>query len=136
MEMGFVIIIIINASTVSGIVLIGRELFYRMEVTFCDKLVPGDPGFSLDLSARTTYDQMARAVARHLSTDPFLLQFLKSQGYVSIAAVKVGLRIAAVKVGLSRAAVKVGLCVAAVKVGRAFGRLGGIMMKNYLVEIV
>ena len=57
-----------------------RELYFRTEVTFCDKLVPTDPGFTLELSLKTTYDQMANAVANYLGTDPYLLQFLKSQG--------------------------------------------------------
>lgn len=58
-----------------------RDLFYRVEVNFCDKTIPNDPGFTLELSLRMNYDQMANAVAAHLGTDPYLLQFFKTQGY-------------------------------------------------------
>lgn len=58
-----------------------RDLFFRVEVTFCDKTVPSDPGFTMELSQRMNYDQMARAVAHRLDTDPYLLQFFKSQNY-------------------------------------------------------
>ena len=57
-----------------------RDLYYRIDVTFCDKAIPNDPGFTLELSQRMNYDQMANAVARHLSTDPYLLQFFKTHG--------------------------------------------------------
>lgn len=56
-----------------------RDLFYRVEVTFCDKLIPNDPGFTMELSLRMTYDQMAKAVAQRVGTDPYLLQFFKCQ---------------------------------------------------------
>lgn len=58
-----------------------KDLYYRVEVIFCDKLNPSDPGFSLDLSMRMNYDQMANAVAQYLHTDPYLLQFFKPQSY-------------------------------------------------------
>ncbi|KAK2192630.1 hypothetical protein NP493_27g01010 [Ridgeia piscesae] len=58
-----------------------RELFYSIDVTFCDKKVPNDLGFTLELSQHMDYDQVAKAVAAHLDTDPYLLQFFKSQGY-------------------------------------------------------
>lgn len=58
-----------------------RDLYYRVEVVFCDKNVITDLGFTLELSLRMNYDQMANAVARHLNTDPYLLQFFKPQGY-------------------------------------------------------
>ena len=57
-----------------------RDLYYRIDVTFCDKTMPNDPGFTLELSQRMNYDQVANAVAQHLGTDPYLLQFFKSQG--------------------------------------------------------
>lgn len=57
------------------------DLFYRTEVTFCDKQVFSDPGFMLELSQKMNYDQVANAVAQHLNTDPYLLQFFRSQGY-------------------------------------------------------
>jgi ubiquitin carboxyl-terminal hydrolase 7 len=56
-----------------------RDLYFRTEVTFCDKQVYNDPGFTLELSQRMNYDQIARTVAQHLNTDPYLLQFFKSQ---------------------------------------------------------
>ncbi|XP_071652128.1 ubiquitin carboxyl-terminal hydrolase 7-like isoform X1 [Temnothorax longispinosus] len=58
-----------------------KDLFYRVEVTFCDKLIPNDPGFTMELSLRMTYDQMAKAVAQRVGTDPYLLQFFKCQNY-------------------------------------------------------
>lgn len=58
-----------------------RDLSSRMEVTFCDKTVANDPGFLMELSQRITYEQMAKAVAQRLGTDPYLLQFFKCQNY-------------------------------------------------------
>ncbi|XP_076333936.1 ubiquitin carboxyl-terminal hydrolase 7-like isoform X2 [Tachypleus tridentatus] len=58
-----------------------RDLFYRVEVTFCDKTIPSDPGFVMELSLKMNYDQMANAVAQILDTDPYLLQFFKAQSY-------------------------------------------------------
>ncbi|XP_046987971.1 ubiquitin carboxyl-terminal hydrolase 7 [Schistocerca americana] len=58
-----------------------KDLFHRVEVTFCDKMIPNDPGFTIDLSQRMTYDQMARAVAERVGVDPYLLQFFKCQNY-------------------------------------------------------
>ena len=52
-----------------------------MEVTFCDKSNPNDAGFTLELSQKMNYDQVANAVAQYLNTDPYLLQFFKSHGY-------------------------------------------------------
>ncbi|KAG8040566.1 hypothetical protein G9C98_002562 [Cotesia typhae] len=57
------------------------DLFYRVEVIFCDKSIPHDPGFMMELSLRMTYDQMAKAVAQRVGTDPYLLQFFKCQNY-------------------------------------------------------
>jgi len=58
-----------------------RDLFYKVEVNFCDKNIPNDVGFSLELSQRFNYDQLAKKVAAHLDTDPYLLQFFKSMSY-------------------------------------------------------
>lgn len=58
-----------------------KDLFYQVEVTFCDKSVTNDTGFALDLSQKMNYDEMANAVAQHLNTDPYKLQFFKCQGY-------------------------------------------------------
>jgi len=57
------------------------DLYFRTDVTFCDKQVFSDPGFTLELSQKMNYDQVANAVAQHLNTDPYLLQFFRSQGY-------------------------------------------------------
>ena len=57
-----------------------RDLYYQVEVTFCDKQQPNDQGFTLELSQRMNYDQMAKAVAQHLNCDPYHLQFFKNQG--------------------------------------------------------
>ncbi|CAH0563456.1 unnamed protein product [Brassicogethes aeneus] len=58
-----------------------KDLFYRVEVTFVDKCIPNDTGFTMELSQRMTYDQFARAVAQRVGTDPCLLQFFKCQSY-------------------------------------------------------
>ncbi|XP_044758285.1 ubiquitin carboxyl-terminal hydrolase 7 isoform X2 [Coccinella septempunctata] len=61
-----------------------KDLFYRVEVTFIDKCIPNDQGFTMELSQRMTYDQLARAVAQRVGTDPYLLQFFKCQSYKDI----------------------------------------------------
>ncbi|GFR16255.1 ubiquitin carboxyl-terminal hydrolase 7 [Trichonephila clavata] len=58
-----------------------RDLFHRVDVTFCDKTIPTDPGFTIELSLKMNYDQMAHAVAQRLNTDPYLLQFFKTTNY-------------------------------------------------------
>ncbi len=62
-----------------------RDLYYRIDVTFCDKTNPNDNGFTLEMSQRFNYDQMANAVAKYLNTDPYLLQFFKTHGFVFIS---------------------------------------------------
>uniref|UniRef100_A0A146KS22 Ubiquitin carboxyl-terminal hydrolase 7 n=1 Tax=Lygus hesperus TaxID=30085 RepID=A0A146KS22_LYGHE len=62
-----------------------RDLYHRMEVTFCDKTIPSDPGFTMELSSRMNYTQMAQAVAQRVQTDPFRLQFFKPHSYKSAA---------------------------------------------------
>lgn len=51
-------------------------------MTFCDKTVPSDAGFTLDLSQRMNYAQFTKAVAERLGCDPYQLQMFKSQKYV------------------------------------------------------
>lgn len=58
-----------------------RDLFHRVEVTFVDRNIPNDPGFSLTLSQRMNYNQIARAVAEKLDCSPNKLQFFKAQSY-------------------------------------------------------
>lgn len=55
------------------------DMLHRVEVLFCDKNNPSDPGFLLELSLKMTYNQIAGAVAMRLGTDPSLLQFFKNQ---------------------------------------------------------
>ncbi|GBL83336.1 Ubiquitin carboxyl-terminal hydrolase 7 [Araneus ventricosus] len=57
------------------------DLFHRVDVTFCDKTIPTDAGFTIELSLKMNYDQMAHAVAQRLNTDPYLLQFFKTTNY-------------------------------------------------------
>ena len=56
-----------------------KDLFYRVEVTFCDKTIPNDAGFIMELSLKMNYDQIANSVAQRLGTDPYLIQFYKPQ---------------------------------------------------------
>lgn len=56
-----------------------RDLLYRVEVTFIDKTNPNDTGFSLELSQRMSYDQMASAVGQKINVDPYQIQFFKCQ---------------------------------------------------------
>lgn len=58
-----------------------RDLFYKVDVTFVDKNVPHDPGFTLTLSQRMNYEQIAKACAEKLEVEPLKLQFFKSQNY-------------------------------------------------------
>ncbi|XP_063971847.1 ubiquitin carboxyl-terminal hydrolase 7 isoform X1 [Diachasmimorpha longicaudata] len=58
-----------------------KDLFYRIGIVFCDKTIPNDPGFLIELSFRSNYDQMAKAVAQRLGTDPYSLQFFRCQNY-------------------------------------------------------
>lgn len=58
-----------------------RDLFYKVEVNFCDKNIPNDVGFNLELSQRMNYEQLAKKVGAHLDTDPYLLQFFKTMSY-------------------------------------------------------
>lgn len=56
-----------------------RELYNRCDISFYDKNVPSDPGFTLTLNQRMTYPEMARAVSQHLDTAPQMLQFFRPQ---------------------------------------------------------
>lgn len=61
-----------------------RDLLYRIEVTFVDKTNPNDVGFSLELSQRMTYDQMASAVGQKINVNPYEIQFFKCQKWVEM----------------------------------------------------
>ncbi|RWS24472.1 ubiquitin carboxyl-terminal hydrolase 7-like protein, partial [Leptotrombidium deliense] len=58
-----------------------KDLYNRVEVTFCDKTIPNDSGFTMELSLKMNYDHIANAVAQRLGTDPYLIQFYKPQSY-------------------------------------------------------
>jgi len=58
-----------------------RDIYFKIEVNFCDKNKPNDPGFTLELSQRLNYNELAKRVAKHLKTSPELLQFFKNQSY-------------------------------------------------------
>ena len=60
-----------------------RCIVFQVEVNFCDKNIVNDPGFTLELSQRMNYEQLAKKVAAHLDTDPYLLQFFKAMSYSS-----------------------------------------------------
>uniref|UniRef100_A0A8D8Y3K7 Ubiquitin carboxyl-terminal hydrolase 7 n=2 Tax=Cacopsylla melanoneura TaxID=428564 RepID=A0A8D8Y3K7_9HEMI len=57
------------------------DLATRVEVTFCDKTILNDQGFTLEVSLKMTYDQMVALVAQHLNTDKKLIQMFKVQAY-------------------------------------------------------
>lgn len=54
-----------------------RDLYNRVEVTFCNRLDPSDIGFTLVLSQKMNYLQVARAAADYLHEDPGYIQFFK-----------------------------------------------------------
>lgn len=57
-----------------------RDLFHRVEVTFCDKLIANDQGFTMELSQKMNYEAISTAVAQRIGTEPNLIQFYKPQG--------------------------------------------------------
>ena len=59
-----------------------EDLQQRVEVSFCDKTVPNDTGFLLELSLKMNYEQIANEVSRRLGVDPYLIQFFRPSGYV------------------------------------------------------
>ncbi|XP_039253569.2 ubiquitin carboxyl-terminal hydrolase 7-like [Styela clava] len=56
-----------------------RDLYHRVEVIFCNKNDPSDPGFLVSLSHKMTYNQMAVEVAKRIDADPTMLQFFRMQ---------------------------------------------------------
>ncbi|XP_074593603.1 ubiquitin-specific protease 7 isoform X2 [Brevipalpus obovatus] len=58
-----------------------KDLYNRVEVVFCDKSIPTDPGITLELSSKMKYDQIANALGERLGCDPYLIQFYKPQNY-------------------------------------------------------
>ena len=61
-----------------------RDLFHKVDVTFIDKNIPGDPGFTLTLSQRMNYEQIAKAASDKLEVEPDKIQFFKAQSYRDI----------------------------------------------------
>jgi len=57
-----------------------KDLFHRVEVTFCDKTIANDTGFTMELSQKMNYEQIAKHVAQRLGIEPNLIQFYKPQG--------------------------------------------------------
>lgn len=55
-----------------------NDLQQRVEVLFCDKNNPSDPGVLIELSLKMDYHQWANALAVRLGTDAALLQFYKN----------------------------------------------------------
>lgn len=58
-----------------------KDLLYRVEVLFVDKMNQSESGFTLELSQRMNYDQMAQAVGQKINVDPYTIQFFKCQKY-------------------------------------------------------
>lgn len=56
-----------------------KDLLYRVEVVFIDKTNPNDAGFTLELSQRMSYEQMAAAVGQKMNVDPNTIQFFRCQ---------------------------------------------------------
>lgn len=56
-----------------------KELFFKLQVTFVNKCICNDLGFTMTLSSRLKYDQFAAVVAEKLGTRPELLQFFTHQ---------------------------------------------------------
>ena len=55
------------------------DLNNRIEVTLCDKNIPNDAGFVLELSKNMNYDKLSKAVAQQLNTESDLIQFYRIQ---------------------------------------------------------
>lgn len=58
-----------------------RDLSNRILVNFVDKSSPNDPGFVMELSKNMYYHQWAMAVAQHLGTESYLIQFFRAQNF-------------------------------------------------------
>jgi hypothetical protein len=52
----------------------GMMICFQIDLTFVDKNLPNESGFTLTLSMQTTFAEMATDVAKHLNTDPANLQ--------------------------------------------------------------
>lgn len=51
-----------------------RSISSQVFITFCDKLIPNDPGFTLGLPVWMLYHEMLQAVAERVSVDQRKLQ--------------------------------------------------------------
>lgn len=56
-----------------------KDLLFRVEIVFVDKTNPSDAGFTLELSQRMSYEQMANAVGQKMNVDPNTIQFFRCQ---------------------------------------------------------
>ncbi|XP_065225865.1 ubiquitin carboxyl-terminal hydrolase 7 [Planococcus citri] len=56
-----------------------RDLMNRVEIAFCDKNIPNDTGFILELSLNTKYEKMVEAVAERVGIDKHRIQIFKCQ---------------------------------------------------------
>ncbi len=69
-----------------------RDLYYRVEVTFCDKANPSDPGFSLTLSQKMNYFNVSTCVVifstevdrENLDFPPYLISHRQKIGLTCI----------------------------------------------------
>jgi hypothetical protein len=52
----------------------GMMICFQIDVTFVDKNLPNESGFTLTLSMQTTFAEMATDVAKHLNTNPSNVQ--------------------------------------------------------------
>lgn len=59
-----------------------RNICSQVYITFCDKLIPNDPGFTLGLPMWMLYHDMLQAVAERVSVDQRKLQIYFSVKYV------------------------------------------------------
>lgn len=51
----------------------------RVEIVFCDKNIPNDPGFVLESSVNMRYDHMVEAVAERVGIDKHRIQIIRCQ---------------------------------------------------------
>lgn len=58
-----------------------KDLNNRIEVVLCDKNIQNDTGFVLELSKNMNYEELSKAVAQRLNTEPDLIQFYRIQKY-------------------------------------------------------
>lgn len=55
-----------------------RDLYHRVDVIFCDKTIPNDPGFVVTLSNRMNYFQVC--IPLYFVSSPFVFPFTAMWG--------------------------------------------------------